>query len=335
MKKILVTGGLGFIGSHTVVELQNEGFEVIIIDNLSNTTIEVLDNITSITHKKPAYFNIDLKDKSAVKSFFKNNKIDGIIHFAAYKAVGESVRKPLEYYENNIGSLVYILQEMRANNLNNFIFSSSCTVYGQADELPITENAQIKPAESPYGNTKQIGEEIINDVTIVSDLKAVALRYFNPIGAHESAKIGELPIGVPENLIPYVVQTVAGIREQLSVFGSNYDTPDGTAVRDYIHVVDLAKAHILALKRLLDGKNKASFEIFNLGTGKGNSVLEVLNSFENATGKKVNYKLVDRREGDITAAYADTTLANTELGWKAELSLDEALLSAWKWQQTL
>lgn len=335
MKKILVTGGLGFIGSHTVVELQNEGFEVVIIDNLSNTTIEVLDNITSITHKKPAYFNIDLKDKSAVKSFFKNNKIDGIIHFAAYKAVGESVRKPLEYYENNIGSLVYILQEMRANNLNNFIFSSSCTVYGQADELPITENAPIKPAESPYGNTKQIGEEIINDVTIVSDLKAVALRYFNPIGAHESAKIGELPIGVPENLIPYVVQTVAGIREQLSVFGSNYDTPDGTAVRDYIHVVDLAKAHIIALKRLLDGKNKASFEIFNLGTGKGNSVLEVLNSFENITGKKVNYKLVDRREGDITAAYADTSLANTELGWKAELSLDEALLSAWKWQQTL
>ena len=335
MKKILVTGGLGFIGSHTVVELQNEGFEVVIIDNLSNTTIEVLDNITSITHKKPAYFNIDLKDKSAVKSFFKNNMIDGIIHFAAYKAVGESVRKPLEYYENNIGSLVYILQEMRANNLNNFIFSSSCTVYGQADELPITENAPIKPAESPYGNTKQIGEEIINDVTIVSDLKAVALRYFNPIGAHESAKIGELPIGVPENLIPYVVQTVAGIREQLSVFGSNYDTPDGTAVRDYIHVVDLAKAHIIALKRLLDGKNKASFEIFNLGTGKGNSVLEVLNSFENITGKKVNYKLVDRREGDITAAYADTSLANTELGWKAELSLDEALLSAWKWQQTL
>lgn len=335
MKKILVTGGLGFIGSHTVVELQNEGFEVVIIDNLSNTTIEVLDNITSITHKKPAFFNIDLKDKSAVVAFFKNNKVDGIIHFAAYKAVGESVRKPLEYYDNNIGSLIYLLQEMKVNNLNNFIFSSSCTVYGQADELPITENAPIKPAESPYGNTKQIGEEIINDATIVSDLKAVALRYFNPIGAHESAKIGELPIGVPENLIPYVVQTAAGIREELSVFGSNYDTPDGTAVRDYIHVVDLAKAHIIALKRLLEGTNKASFEIFNLGTGKGNSVLEVLNSFKKVTGKKVNYKLVDRREGDITAAYADTTLANMELGWKAELSLDEALLSAWKWQQTL
>ncbi len=335
MKKILVTGGLGFIGSHTVVELQNEGFEVVIIDNLSNTTIEVLDNITSITNKKPAYFNIDLKDKSALKSFFENNKIDGIIHFAAYKAVGESVHKPLEYYENNLGSLIYLLQEMKANNLNNFIFSSSCTVYGQADELPITENASIKPAESPYGNTKQIGEEIISEVAKVSDLKAIALRYFNPIGAHESSKIGELPIGVPENLIPYVVQTAAGIREELSVFGSNYDTPDGTAVRDYIHVVDLAKAHIVALKRLLDDKNKTSFEIFNLGTGKGNSVLEVLNSFEKVTGKKVNYKLVDRREGDITAAYADTSLANTELGWKAELSLEEALLSAWKWQQTL
>ena len=335
MKKILVTGGLGFIGSHTVVELQNEGFEVVIIDNLSNTTIEVLHNITSITNKQPDFLNIDLKDKSAVKSFFKNNKIDGIIHFAAYKAVGESVHKPLEYYENNLGSLIYLLQEMKANNLNNFIFSSSCTVYGQADELPITENASIKPAESPYGNTKQIGEEIISEVAKVSDLKAIALRYFNPIGAHESSKIGELPIGVPENLIPYVVQTAAGIREELSVFGSNYDTPDGTAVRDYIHVVDLAKAHIVALKRLLDDKNKTSFEIFNLGTGKGNSVLEVLNSFEKVTGKKVNYKLVDRREGDITAAYADTSLANTELGWKAELSLEEALLSAWKWQQTL
>ena len=335
MKKILVTGGLGYIGSHTVVELQNEGFEVVIIDNLSNTTIEVLDNITSITNKKPAYFNIDLKDKSAIKSFLKNNKIDGIIHFAAYKAVGESVRKPLEYYDNNLGSLINLLQEMKANKLNHFIFSSSCTVYGQADELPITENAPIKPAESPYGNTKQIGEEIINELTKVSDLKAVALRYFNPIGAHESAKIGELPIGVPENLIPYVVQTAAGIRKELSVFGSNYDTPDGTAVRDYIHVVDLAKAHIVALKRLLDGKNKASYEVFNLGTGKGNSVLEVINSFEKVTGTKVNYKLVDRREGDITAAYADTALANIELGWKAELSLDEALLSAWNWQQTL
>ena len=334
MHKILVTGGLGFIGSHTVVELQNEGFEVVIIDNLSNSSIEVLDNITSITKIKPAYFNIDLKDKAVVKEFFKNNAVDGIIHFAASKAVGESVQMPLEYYENNIGSLIYILQEMKANNLNNFIFSSSCTVYGQADELPITENAPIKPAESPYGNTKQIGEEIIKDATKISDLKAIALRYFNPIGAHESAKIGELPIGVPQNLIPFVVQTAAGIRKELSVFGSDYNTPDGTAVRDYIHVVDLAKAHIIALKRLLNNTNKSQYEVFNLGTGKGNSVLEVIKSFEKVTGQKVNYKLVDRREGDITAAYADTNYANDELGWKTELSLDDALLSAWKWQET-
>ncbi len=335
MKKVLVTGGLGFIGSHTVVELQNEGFEVLIIDNLSNSSIEVLDKITSITGTKPTYFNIDLREKTAVKDFFANNKVDGIIHFAASKAVGESVQMPLEYYENNLGSLISILQEMKANNLNNFIFSSSCTVYGQADELPITENAPIKPAESPYGNTKQIGEEIIKDATKISDLKAIALRYFNPIGSHESSKIGELPIGVPQNLIPYVVQTAAGIRKELSVFGSDYDTPDGTAVRDYIHVVDLAKAHIVALKRLIENNNKAQYEIFNLGTGKGNSVLEVINTFEKVTGKKVNYKLVDRREGDITAAYADTNFANEELGWKAELTLDEALLSAWKWQEAL
>ncbi len=335
MKKVLVTGGLGFIGSHTVVELQNEGFEVYIIDNLSNSKIEVLDRITSITGVKPNFFNIDLRDKAAVKDFFANNKVDGTIHFAAYKAVGESVQIPLEYYENNIGSLVYILQEMKANNLNNFIFSSSCTVYGQADELPITENAPIKPAESPYGNTKQIGEEIIKDATKISALKAIALRYFNPIGSHESAKIGELPIGVPQNLIPYVVQTAAGLRDELSVFGSDYNTPDGTAVRDYIHVVDIAKAHIVALKRLIEDNNKAQYEVFNLGTGQGNSVLEVIKSFEKVTGKKVNYKLVARREGDVTAAYADTNYANNELGWKTELSLDEALLSAWKWQQTL
>lgn len=333
--KVLVTGGLGFIGSHTVVELQNEGFEVIIIDNLSNSSIDVLDNITSITGIKPEYHTIDLKDKLAVKLFFEQHKVDGVIHFAASKAVGESVQIPLDYYENNIHSLVYILQEMKAKNLNNFIFSSSCTVYGQADELPITENAPIKPAESPYGNTKQIGEEIIKDITKVTDLKAIALRYFNPIGAHPSAKIGELPIGVPQNLIPYVVQTAAGIRKELSVFGSDYNTPDGTAVRDYIHVVDIAKAHIVALKRLIENKNKLQYEVFNLGTGNGNSVLEVIQTFERVTGKKVNYKLVDKRPGDVTAAYADTNFANTELGWKTELSLDEALLSAWKWQETL
>ncbi len=335
MKKILVTGGLGFIGSHTVVELQNKGFDVLIIDNLSNSSVDVLDKITSITTKKPDYFNIDLKDKVAVQKFFKENIVDGVIHFAASKAVGESVEKPLEYYENNLGSLIYLLQEMKANNVDHFIFSSSCTVYGQADELPVTENAPIKPAESPYGNTKQIGEEIIKDTTKISDIKAIALRYFNPIGAHESAKIGELPIGVPQNLIPFVTQTAAGIRKELSIFGSDYPTPDGTAIRDYIHVVDLAKAHIISLNRLLNNKNKDSFEVFNIGTGKGNSVLEVIQSFEKVTGKKLNYKIVNRREGDITAAYADTTIANNELGWKAKSTLDEALLSAWKWQKTL
>ncbi len=335
MKKILVTGGLGYIGSHTVVELQNEGFEVIIIDDLSNSSIEVLDKITSITGIKPTFEQIDLKDKEAVKHFFKYYTIDGVIHFAASKAVGESVNEPLKYYENNISTLVYVLKEMTANNVQNFIFSSSCTVYGQADELPITESAPTKPAESPYGATKKMGEIIIEDTSKVTDLKAIALRYFNPIGAHETAKIGELPLGVPQNLIPYVVQTAAGIRECLSIYGDDYDTVDGTAVRDYIHVVDLAKAHIAALNRLLSNENKTNCEFFNIGTGTGSSVLEVVHAFEKATGKKVNYKIVDRRAGDITAAYADTSLANKELGWKTELSLDEALASSWKWQETL
>lgn len=334
-KKILVTGGLGFIGSHTVVELQNEGFEVIIIDNLSNTTIDVLDKITSITILKPAFYNFDLKDKKSVQDFFKNNKVDGIIHFAASKAVGESVQIPLDYYENNIISLTNILQEMKANNLNNLIFSSSCTVYGQADQLPITEDAPIKPAESPYGNTKKINEEIIADTSKAHGIKAISLRYFNPIGAHASAKIGELPIGVPQNLIPFITQTAAGIRKELSVFGSDYPTSDGTAVRDYIHVVDLAKAHIAALNRLLDNQQKNNYEVFNVGTGKGSTVLEVINAFEKVCNIKLNYKIVGRREGDITAAYADTTLANKELNWKAELTLEDALLSAWNWQLQL
>lgn len=336
MKKILVTGGLGFIGSHTVVELQNEGYEVVIVDDLSNSSIEVLDRITSITNKKPHFEQLDLKNQSAVKGLFeKHSDIAGVIHFAASKAVGESVEKPLLYYHNNISSLIYLLEEMAKNNTNNFIFSSSCTVYGQADTMPITEQAPFKPAESPYGNTKKMGEEIIRDTAKVSNLNAVALRYFNPIGAHETAKIGELPIGVPQNLIPYVTQTAAGIREQLSVFGGDYPTSDGTAVRDYIHVVDLAKAHTIAMRRLLENKNKTYFEVFNVGTGKGSTVLEVINAFENATGKKLNYKIVDRREGDITEAYADTTYANNELGWKAELNLEDALASAWKWQETL
>ena len=333
MKKILVTGGLGFIGSHTVVELQNEGFEVVIIDDLSNSNKDVLNKITEITGKKPAFFEFDLRNKEEVKLFFDKNTIDGIIHFAAFKAVGESVTKPLDYYENNIGSLVYLLQQMKDRDIDNFIFSSSCTVYGQADELPITENAPIKPAESPYGNTKQIGEEIIKDSCNAYGMYAIALRYFNPIGAHESIKIGELPLGVPQNLIPYVTQTAAGIREQLSVFGDDYKTPDGTAIRDYIHVVDLAKAHIAALKRLLDKKNTSNFEYFNVGTGKGSSVLEIVEAFETSTGEKLNYKIVGRRAGDITAAYADTTIANTKLGWKTNKTLEEALLSAWKWQE--
>ncbi|MGB1168457.1 MAG: UDP-glucose 4-epimerase GalE [Flavobacteriaceae bacterium] len=332
MKKILVTGGLGFIGSHTVVELQQAGYEVVIIDNLYNSKIEVLDSITSITGIKPSYFNIDLRDKIAVEDFFNHNPIEGVIHFAASKAVGESVKNPLLYYENNISTLVYLLKEMKKHKLSNFIFSSSCTVYGQADELPITENAPTKPAESPYGNTKQIGEEIIKETCKANNFKAIALRYFNPIGAHETAFIGELPLGVPQNLIPFVTQTAAGIREELSVFGDDYPTKDGTAVRDYIHVVDLAKAHIAALERLLNNNNKKEFEVFNVGTGTGSSVLEVIQAFEKVAKTKLNYKIVGRREGDITAAYADTSLAKIELGWETEKTLEEALLAAWNWQ---
>jgi len=336
VKKIVVTGGLGFIGSHTVVELQNAGYKVIIIDNLSNSTIEVLDRIISITGIQPIYENFDLKNQSAIQQFFKTHTaIDGIIHFAASKAVGESVEKPLKYYHNNISTLIYLLEEMNANNVSNFIFSSSCTVYGQADSMPITESAPFKPAESPYGNTKKIGEEIISETTKASHLKAIALRYFNPIGAHYSSKIGELPIGIPQNLIPYVTQTGMGIREELSVFGGDYPTPDGTAVRDYIHVVDLAKAHTVALNRLIENNNLSNFEVFNIGTGKGSSVLDVIKAFEKISGKLLNYKIIGRREGDIVEAYADTSLANTELKWKAEYNLEEALASAWKWQQTL
>jgi len=333
MKKILVTGGLGFIGSHVVVELQSSGFDVVIIDDVSNSKIEVLDQITEITNVKPDFYQIDLRDKEAVHNFFNENVIDGVIHFAAFKAVGESVQKPLDYYENNINALVYLLQEMKDRNIDHFIFSSSCTVYGQADELPITEQEPIKPAESPYGNTKQIGEEIIKDSCKAYDMNAIALRYFNPIGAHESIKIGELPLGVPQNLIPFITQTAAGIREELAVFGDDYPTPDGTAIRDYIHVVDLAKAHVKALERLLNKENEENFEFFNLGTGKGSSVMEIIKSFEKVTQQSLNYKITDRREGDITAAYADTTKANVVLGWKPQETLEEALLSAWKWQQ--
>ena len=335
--KILVTGGLGYIGSHTVVELQNEGYEALIIDDLSNASIDVLEGITSITGVKPIFEQIDLKEKFKVQDFFqRHSDIQGVIHFAASKAVGESVDKPLLYYENNINTLVYVLQEISKLKRKNFIFSSSCTVYGQADELPISESAPTKPAESPYGNTKQIGEEIIKDICKINpDFKAIALRYFNPIGAHPSAKIGELPIGVPQNLVPFITQTAIGLRKELSVFGDDYPTEDGTCVRDYIHVVDLAKAHVVALKRLLEGANKSNYEVFNLGTGKGSSVLEVIKSFEKATGETLNYKIVGRRTGDVIAAYADTHKAKDELGWQTQLSLDEAMKSAWNWEQKI
>ncbi|WP_437397321.1 UDP-glucose 4-epimerase GalE [Flagellimonas lutimaris] len=333
--KILVTGGLGFIGSHTVVELQNEGFEVVVVDNLSNSSIDVLDGIEAITGKKPIFEEFDLREKPRVQAFFqKHDDIAGVIHFAASKAVGESVEKPLQYYENNLGVLVYMLQELKKKHGASFIFSSSCTVYGQADKMPITEAAPVKPAESPYGNTKQVGEEIIRDTCKVNqDLNAIALRYFNPIGAHPSGKIGELPIGVPQNLVPFITQTGIGLREQLSVFGDDYPTEDGTCIRDYIHVVDLAKAHVAALQRLLAGKNETNYEVFNLGTGKGSSVLEVIHSFERVSGKKLNYKIVDRRAGDVIQAYADTKKANKVLGWKAQSSLDDAMKSAWEWEK--
>ncbi|WP_108867438.1 UDP-glucose 4-epimerase GalE [Aquimarina aquimarini] len=333
--KILVTGGLGFIGSHTVVELQNKGYEVVIIDNCSNSSTDVLDGIYEITGKKPVFEKFDLREKNIVQDFFERHQdIEGVIHFAASKAVGESVEEPLLYYENNISTLVYLLQQLTQKTSSNFIFSSSCTVYGQADTLPITEDAPVKAAESPYGNTKQIGEEIIRDTCKVNPaLKAIALRYFNPIGAHPTAVIGELPIGVPQNLVPFITQTAIGLREQLSVFGDNYPTDDGTCIRDYIHVVDLAKAHVIALERLINNNNTTNYEVFNVGTGTGSSVLEVIQSFEKVADQKLNYKIVERREGDITAAYADTTKANNELGWKAKSTLDDSLSSAWKWEQ--
>ena len=335
--KILITGGLGFIGSHTVVELQNNGHEVIIVDNCSNSSKEVLKGITAITEKEPELEIFDLREKEKVQDFFKRHQdISGVIHFAASKAVGESVENPLLYYENNLGTLVYILQELSKLDTISFIFSSSCTVYGQADTLPITEDAPIKPAESPYGNTKQIGEEIIQETCKVQpNIKSIALRYFNPVGAHPSALIGELPLGIPANLIPFITQTGIGMREQLLVFGDDYPTEDGTAIRDYIHVVDLAKAHVVALERLLKGDNTSNYEVFNVGTGTGSSVLEVIKAFEKASNKSLNYKIVDRREGDITAAYADTTKANNVLGWKSQSSLDEAIASAWKWEQKI
>ena len=334
--KILVTGGLGFIGSHTVVELQNEGFEVVIVDNLSNSSEDVLKGIVAISGKIPLFEKLDLREKAVVQNFFKkHDDIAGVIHFAASKAVGESVENPLLYYENNINTLVYLLQELQQKQDANLIFSSSCTVYGQAEKMPITEDASIQVAMSPYGNTKQIGEEIITDVTKVTNINAILLRYFNPIGAHPTAEIGELPIGVPQNLVPFITQTGFGLRKELSVYGDDYPTPDGTAIRDYIHVVDLAKAHVIAMQRLLNKKNLDKVETFNLGTGTGSSVLEVIHAFEKVSSQKLPYKIVDRREGDVISAYANTDKANKVLGWTAKSTLEEAISSAWKWEQKI
>lgn len=332
--KILVTGGLGYIGSHVVVELQEQGYEVIIIDNLLNSSISVLDNIESITGVKPEFEQIDVREKQTLSSFFqRHDNINGIIHFAASKAVGESVENPLFYYENNVNALVYLMQNIQNREIS-IIFSSSCTVYGQADELPISEEAPIKPAESPYGNTKQIGEEIISDTCKVRpNLKAIALRYFNPIGAHDSSLIGELPIGLPQNLVPYVTQTAMGLRKELFVFGNDYPTQDGTAIRDYIHVVDLAQAHVAALERLLNHQTNSNFEVFNIGTGTGSSVLDVINTFEKVNGKKINYSFVKRRPGDVVTAYALTDKANEILLWKPKYNLANALQSAWNWEK--
>jgi UDP-glucose 4-epimerase len=335
-RKILVTGGLGFIGSHTAVELLKLGYDVVVVDNLSNSKIQVLDGIEAITGKCPSFYQTDLRDKSAVARLFaETGNIDGVIHFAAFKAVGESVDNPLAYYENNLASLIFLLSEMNAKGVHCFIFSSSCTVYGEPDVLPIAEDASVKSAASPYGNTKQIGEEIIADAVKASKLQSISLRYFNPVGAHPSGLIGELPAGTPQNLVPVVTQTAAGIRKELLVYGDDYPTSDGTAIRDYIHVVDVAKAHIKAVERLIEGKNTGHFETFNLGTGRGNSVMEVINAFEKVTGQKVNYRIVSRRSGDVTEVYAHTAKAQNVLGWTAEKTLNDMMTDAWNFQVKL
>lgn len=334
--KILVTGGLGFIGSHTVVALQNKGYEVIVVDDLSNSTIQVLEGITNITSSTPEFEKLDLRDKVNVKEFFTNHQdISGIIHFAASKAVGESVENPLLYYENNIASLTYLLQNLVKLPKQNIIFSSSCTVYGEANTLPIIEEAPVQEAISPYGNTKQIGEEIIKDTcSAYHKLKAISLRYFNPIGAHPSSEIGELPIGTPQNLVPFITQTAIGKRDKLSVFGDDYPTQDGTCIRDYIHVMDLAEAHVVALERLIDSQAEDNYEVFNVGTGIGSSVLDVIKAFEKASDEHLNYTIVNRRPGDVVSAYADTQKANKVLGWKAKRTLEEALKDAWEWEKS-
>ena len=335
MNTVLVTGGTGYIGSHTAVELINEGYRVLIADNLSNSEPEVIDGIEKITGVRPGFEQLDICDGPLLKEYMdKNSDIAAIIHFAASKAVGESVEKPLKYYRNNLVSLLNLLEEMQQRSLSNLVFSSSCTVYGQPDKLPVTESAPVKKAGSPYGNTKKIAEDIIED-SIMSNpsLKSISLRYFNPIGAHPSALIGELPRGVPDNLVPFITQTAAGLRSELKVFGDDYNTPDGSCIRDYLHVTDLARAHVVAIKRLLGNRNKKNYEVFNLGTGKGISVLEMIKTFERVNSLKINYTITGRRAGDTEQVWADTTLANNELGWKAESNLEETLVSAWKWEQ--
>ena len=330
---ILVTGGLGYIGSHTVVELLNNNFEVVIIDNLSNTEEKILNGIKEITGKNPIFYPFDLKKRELISKVLDTHYIDGCIHFAAFKAVGESQIKPIDYYENNLFSLINLLQEFKERNISNFIFSSSCTVYGQADKMPIDEDTPIKPAESSYGRTKQMCEDILKDFANAHQKKVSILRYFNPIGAHISAKIGELPLGVPNNLVPYVTQTAAGIREKLNIWGNDYPTPDGTAIRDYIYVGDLAKAHLKALQKLLSTPSETLIDIFNLGTGKGYSVLEIVKTFERANNISVPYQICNRRAGDITIAYANVNKAEKELNWKALTSLEESLKPSWEWQK--
>jgi len=336
-KKILVTGGTGYIGSHTAVELIEEGFDVVIIDNLYNSEADVVENIQKITGVKPLLEVLDLCDQEKLDRFIqKHRDISAVIHFAAYKAVGESVIKPLEYYRNNLLSLVNLLDVMKHYGIHDLVFSSSCTVYGQPEKLPVNENSPLQPATSPYGNTKQIGESIIRDMTVADkNTKAISLRYFNPIGAHPSALIGELPRGVPENLVPFITQTGYGLRDELKVFGDDYNTPDGSCIRDYLHVVDLAKAHVVAIKRLIEGRIKKNYEVFNLGTGNGVSVLEAIKSFERVSGIKLKYKIVGRRAGDIEKIWADPSLANTELGWRTLSSLDEAMKTAWDWEKNI
>jgi len=332
-KKILVTGGLGFIGSHTAVCLHEAGFEPIIIDNLSNSLMSAMDGILSIIGYKPTFLNADVNDKIALSNFIESHKPEAIIHFAAFKAVGESVEKPLMYYHNNLGGLISVLEVMQQHNLSNLVFSSSCTVYGEPDTVPVSESTSTKPAQSPYGATKQMGEIILNDNA--SWCNTQCLRYFNPIGAHPTAALGELPLGIPNNLIPYLTQTAAGIRKELTVFGSDYDTSDGTCIRDYIHVMDLADAHVKAVERLLNQQQLESFEVFNIGTGKGFSVLEVIHSFEKENKIAVPHKIGPRRTGDVVKVWADTSKVENVLGWKAKRGLDEMMRDAWNWQLKL